>query len=94
MNSIRYNANGNVYASTGGDRSIRVFDGRTGCPIGYIDKAHNGSILCLCWVDNREHLLVTCSTDRTVRLWDTSDGNPSLVDTLSPYDMDSQAIPS
>ena len=56
-----------------------------------MEKAHNGTILSMAWVDGKETLLTTCSTDRTVKVWDTSDvANIVLLDTLSPFDLDSK----
>lgn len=64
--------------STGGDyldrdNSIRIWDlGQKSCEM-VIDNGHSESIYCARYSDD-ESMLVTCSIDKTIKLWNSSSG--------------------
>lgn len=70
INCVRFNPSGERYITCGSDFKMVMYDGKTGDKIGLLggDKAHDGAILSCSFVD--EHQLLSCSTDKTVKLWD------------------------
>lgn len=70
INCIRFTPNDEKYITCGSDFKMFMYDGKTGDKIGMLggDKAHDGAILSCSFVDNNQ--LLTCSTDKTVKLWD------------------------
>lgn len=91
VNCVRYKSTGESYLSVGGDKSIKVFDGKTAALLAETETGHKGSVLSAAWVVGQESLLLTCSTDRTVKLWEVQEAQISCVCTLSPYDLESQS---
>ncbi len=91
VNCVRYKSSGESYVTVGGDKSIKVFDGKTASLLAETEMGHKGSILSAAWVVNEESLLLTCSTDRTVKLWEVTGDQIVCVSTLSPYDLDSKS---
>ena len=50
-------------------KNVLLFDPRTRAVLGHVANAHEDSINCIRFLDNR--LFATCSDDTTVALWDT-----------------------
>lgn len=70
VNCVRFTPNGEKYITCGSDFKMFMYDGKTGDKLGMLggDKAHDGAILSCSFVDDNQ--LLTCSTDKTVKLWD------------------------
>ncbi|XXQ38900.1 WD domain, G-beta repeat [Plasmodiophora brassicae] len=78
-NQVRFSPDGNHLVSVGSDKSIFVFDGKTGdfvkdiADAGNAPGAHTGSIWSLSWAPNSTHIL-TVSGDSTAKIWNVVDG--------------------
>lgn len=55
------------------DKSIAIHDSETTEIIRKIDKAHNKGVIDVVWVD--DSMIVTCSSDNTVKFWNVEDGS-------------------
>ena len=75
VNSVRYAAGGEHYASAGSDKRMQLFDGKTGAKLRDIatgkkkSEEHSGSIYELSFCPTDSHLLMSASADRTCKLW-------------------------
>lgn len=69
VNCVRYSPTSNEYVSVSSDKTMRIYEGKTGKEIGIFEKGHKGSIYQLSWSPKGDQLL-TASADKTVRLWD------------------------
>jgi WD40 repeat protein len=71
INCVRFNPSGDLYVTVGADGKAFLYDGKTGDKTGQLggDAAHGGTIFSCSWSDDGKSLL-TCSADRTVKLWD------------------------
>ncbi|KAF8822656.1 putative notchless [Cardiosporidium cionae] len=68
VNQVAFSVDGRMIASASFDKSIRLWDGRTGKYLGVL-RGHVGSVYQLCWsADSR--LLVSASADSTAKVWD------------------------
>lgn len=56
-------------ATASNDKSIHIYDIDFKLVRSIVD-AHDASILYLAWVVNHNSLLLSCSSDRTIKLWD------------------------
>eukprot|EP00771_Trimastix_marina_P000849 gnl/Trimastix_PCT/1881.p1 GENE.gnl/Trimastix_PCT/1881~~gnl/Trimastix_PCT/1881.p1 ORF type:complete len:596 (+),score=85.66 gnl/Trimastix_PCT/1881:58-1845(+) len=75
VNTIRYSPDGARYASVGSDKTIRLFEGKTGEFQHCIESPdmHKVSIYDLCWSPDGTQA-VTCSGDKTCKMWDMNTG--------------------
>lgn len=73
INCVRFNADGGLYVTVGADGKAFLYDGKTGEKTGQLggDAAHGGTIFSCCWSDDGKQLL-TCSADKTVKIWDVA----------------------
>ena len=67
VRDVKFSPSGSHIVSVGADRSIVLYDGKTGQFQRQIPDAHDGGIFAVDWYD--ETSFVTCSADCTVRLW-------------------------
>mmetsp|Transcript_71499 Transcript_71499/g.232355 ORF Transcript_71499/g.232355 Transcript_71499/m.232355 type:complete len:518 (-) Transcript_71499:123-1676(-) len=68
VNQVAFSPDGRWFASASFDKSIRLWDGRTGKYV-HAFRGHVGDVYQLSWsADSR--LLITASKDSTVKLWD------------------------
>ena len=75
LRCVVYRPDGRQLASAGVDGTIRIWDARTGQPVGTPLRGHAGGVFRLAYrpPDGR-YLASTGVTDGKVRVWDTSDG--------------------
>lgn len=64
---VRYNGSGDKFASVGADKSVVVYDGKTGDMLAILEHAHAASIYACAWSSN-DRFLLTCSADGKVKL--------------------------
>lgn len=63
--------NANTLASSHSDK-VLIWDRRKGSLPVHIIRAHNSKIYGIDWSFNRPNEIVTCSLDRTIKIWDTN----------------------
>lgn len=75
---VKWNrVDGNILASSHSNQ-ILIWDRRKGSlPIQRI-KAHNAKIYGIDWAHDRRNELVTCSLDKTIKIWDTQTATPNI----------------
>mmetsp|Transcript_22958 Transcript_22958/g.42198 ORF Transcript_22958/g.42198 Transcript_22958/m.42198 type:complete len:513 (-) Transcript_22958:20-1558(-) len=70
VNHVSFSPDGRWFASASFDKSVRLWDGRTGRYV-HAFRGHVGDVYQLCWsADSR--LLVTASKDSTVKCWNVN----------------------
>lgn len=67
VRDVKFLPNGTYFASVGLDRTIVVYDGKTGDQTIVHSQAHEGGIFALSWVADDE--FITASADSTLRQW-------------------------
>lgn len=69
INDINFSPNAQFLASASFDKSLRLWDGRSGDHIATL-RGHIGQVFQVCWsADSR--LLCSCSADKTLKVWNT-----------------------
>ncbi|KAH3674310.1 hypothetical protein WICPIJ_009589 [Wickerhamomyces pijperi] len=81
VKDVKFSKDGAHLVSVGMDKSIVLYDGKTGSVVRKISNAHDGGILSVCFVSNEQ--FVTASTDGTVKLWDAVSSDDKCVRTWS-----------
>ena len=61
---------GKRFLSVSSDKSIVLYDSETFEELHRIDKAHNKGIIDAVWISEESSMVMTASTDNTVKLWD------------------------
>jgi len=70
VNHVGFSPDGRWFASASFDKSVRLWDGRTGRYM-HAFRGHVGEVYMLCWsADSR--MIVSASKDSTVKLWDVA----------------------
>ncbi|KYK60379.1 hypothetical protein DCS_01516 [Drechmeria coniospora] len=70
-----YAPDGNVFATVGADKTIQLYDGKTGEHLRDVGPGeHTGSIFALSWSQDGSKF-ATASADQTVKLWDLKGGS-------------------
>ncbi|MDN4166514.1 cytochrome D1 domain-containing protein [Cytophagales bacterium LB-30] len=73
INHITFSPSGRYFATASMDKSIKLWDARSFALLKVIDKArhagHGTSVNKLLWTST-DNLLVSCSDDRTISIWD------------------------
>jgi len=72
INFVLYSPDGRYIASACFDKSVRIWDGRTGKFIAVL-RAHVQAVYQVCWSSD-SRLLVTSSKDSTIKVWDVTTG--------------------
>jgi len=70
---VRYSPCGSLLASAGSDKVINILDGESGELKLKLPVEHKGSVYAVSWSDDAKKLL-SCSGDKTVKLWDVEAG--------------------
>ncbi|KAL0479996.1 actin interacting protein with WD40 repeats [Acrasis kona] len=81
INCIRYSPDNLRFVAVSSDKTISIFDGKTGEKQGVFDSAgaHTGSIYSVAWSpDNKT--IATASGDKTVKIWDAD--SKTLLNTI------------
>lgn len=72
-NKLTFRKSGNYFATGSMDKTIKIWDATTFALLKVIDKArhdgHTNSVNSLLWMEY-DNLLVTCSDDRSIAVWD------------------------
>jgi WD40 repeat protein len=72
VNCVRFNPEGTFFAAASSDKTVSLFDGKTGEKVGTLDNSengHTGSVYSVAWSPDGKKLL-TGAADKTVKMWD------------------------
>ena len=68
--SVAYSPDGQFIVSGSGDCTIRIWDAKTGAPVGKPLKGHIGYVWSVAYSPNGQYI-VSGSGDNTIQLWDS-----------------------
>lgn len=72
VQAVKYSPSGHLFASAGFDGKVFIYDGATSDLVGEVGSpAHKGGVYGVAWKPDGTQLL-TCSGDKTCRLWDVA----------------------
>ncbi len=74
VNVVRYSPDGDFVATASSDKSVAIYDGKTGSHIKSLSNLHAGSIYGLAWSPDG-HRLFTASADKTCKLLEAPSGD-------------------
>ncbi len=73
--SVAYSPDGQRIVSGSGDKTIRIWDAKTGQPIGKPLTGHEDAVLLVAYSPDGQRI-VSGSGDKTIRIWDANTGQP------------------
>lgn len=91
VQAVRYSPDGTLFASAGFDGKVNLYDGATAdfvCELGS-PAAHKGGVYAVSWKSDSQQLL-TCSADKTCKIWDISTKECIVEFTMGDTIMDQQ----
>ena len=74
VNAVTFSPDGTVVAAGLADRTVHIWDVRTGQPYGPVLRGHTNEVESVDF--SLDGVTGQCGDDRTVRLWDTATGKP------------------
>jgi len=78
VNVCRFSPDGSKYVTAGADGKAFIYDGKTGELIGELNepsgRIHKGGVYGVAWSADSKKLM-TCSADKTVKIWNLSERN-------------------
>jgi len=77
INCVRYNSNGTLVASVGGDKSLCIYDGKELALKTKLENIHTGTIYACAWAEDNKSLM-TCSADGTSKLFEVSEDGTAV----------------
>lgn len=84
-NKVKFSPSGDNFVTVGSDNKIFLFDGKTGEKMAELaskEDGHTGAIYSFAWSPDSKHI-VTCSADKTAKVWDVENGNVATTYTFS-----------
>jgi WD40 repeat protein len=78
VRAVAYSPDGRLIASGSDDRSVRLWDARTGKAFGPPLEGHTGSVIALMFSSDGKQV-ISGSLDDSVRHWEVSSGQPLAV---------------
>ena len=75
VRSLSFSVDSQLIVTISLDKTVRVWDGHSGKPVGLPLKGHTESVLAAVFSPDGKQI-VTVSADRTVQWWDTATGTP------------------
>lgn len=72
VNKVAFSQSGAKFLSASSDKTIAVYDSESTEQIQKIEKAHGKGVIDAVWID--EDMIMTASTDNTIKLWNVQDG--------------------
>lgn len=94
-NKVKYSYDGSQYISVGADSKIVLYDGSTGNVIKEFGgdmknkSQHSGAIVSFDWSSDNQYI-VTCSLDKTCRIWSVESGESTHTFTFGTTVLDQQ----
>src|SRR5258706_3951400 len=73
--SVAYSPDGRHIISGSSDRTIRIWDAKTGTPVGDPLKGHTRSVLSVAYSPDGRHI-ISGSADHNIRIWDATPRAP------------------
>jgi len=91
INCVRFAPDGSLFISVASDKKAYLYDGKTAEEKGALKDEHKGGILCVSWSEDSKQVL-TCSADKTAKLWTVADGAASETTFTFPNHVDHQQL--
>ncbi len=73
MLSVAFSPNGQHIISGSSDRTIRIWDAKTGATVGDPLEGHTGQVVCVTCSPNGQYI-ISASNDMTIQIWDAETG--------------------
>ena len=83
MISVAYSPDGSYIISGSNDRTIRIWDAKTGASVGKPLEGHTDSVRSVAYSSNGQRI-VSGSSDGTIRVWESSPYAPTQLSSCNP----------